>query len=96
MRNLDEKPVKKDITFYNNGKAIGKEAFALGKSESLTRSFTFETPRKTQNETIFAGPTGGLSFNKQCVLFNPPANIASWAAMASPCRPARGWASSIS
>jgi len=78
VRNLDKKAATHEITFYNNEKAIGKASFSLGKSESVTRSFTFETPRKTQNETISAGLAGGLPFSTQCPLFNPPAKIASW------------------
>jgi len=79
VRNLDKKPATHEIAFYNNEKAIGKASFSLGKSESVTRSITFEASRKTQSEIISAGLAGGLPFSAQCALFNPPANIASWA-----------------
>jgi len=78
VRNLDKKHTDKEITFYDNGKSIGKASFSLANSESLTRSITFDVPRKTQNETISAGLAGRPPFSKQCVLFNPPANMASW------------------
>lgn len=77
IRNLDNKPARSEVAFLNNGKPIGKESIALGKSETAVRTITLDSRREAQNETITAKIAGSSPFIKECVLFNPPAGISS-------------------
>jgi alpha-L-fucosidase len=77
VRNLDAKPTRQVILFYDNDSVLGSETFALRESETLTRSLVFDTPSSASAERIVVGIPNGKPFVTQAELFSPPNAAAS-------------------
>jgi alpha-L-fucosidase len=78
LRNLDAKPARLALTFYDHQNALRTESVSLPASETVTRSFVMEAPLRPAGECITVGVAGGNRFALEAALFNPPNPDVSW------------------
>ena len=78
VRNLDARPARQALTFFDNQAAIGTENIALRESETVTQTFVLDTPSKSTRDRISVGLANGNLFPAQAELISPPNGSATW------------------